>query len=213
MSKKDRRRQDILVRKRAKRKAAKSKKQASAKKTGTTFLESRIKIAARSPLHDCLVSSSLSETGIGNIIVSRMMPTDHIAVGVFLLDIYCLGVKESFYTIVEPQEYTRLLQKMKSEGIVENIHPSCARKLIEGGVLYAERLGFKPHGDYKVAKKIFGDIDPEDCPRTFEYGYNGKPYYVSGPYDTRQKSESILKTLSERCGPNGFHYTVKTEAL
>jgi hypothetical protein len=80
--------------------------------------------------------------------------------------------------------------------------------LIEGAIKYANQFGFKPHQDYKVPKQIFGDIDPAACPRRFDYGRDGKPFYVSGPHDTPQKSRAILKTLSKQCGPDGFHYMI-----
>lgn len=163
-------------------------------------------IAAMSPVHECLIPGTLFELGLGNIVIAKKVSIDAIGVGVFLLDIYCLGVKNAFFTIVEHHEYSRLLQRIESEGPLETIHPSCARKLIEGGVTYAEQLGFKPHKDYKTAGKIFGNIDVKDCPRTFEYGYEGKPLYVSGPHDTPQRSEWIIKTLSEHCGQGGFDF-------
>jgi hypothetical protein len=50
------------------------------------------------------------------------------------------------------------------------IHNSCARKLIEGGAIYADHYGFKPHRDYKMAKQIFGEIDATACPRVKKIG-------------------------------------------
>jgi hypothetical protein len=64
-----------------------------------------------------------------------------------------------------------------------------------------------------VAKQIFGEIDPTACPRVFDFGQDGKPFYVSGPHDTSQKSEAILKALKKKCGPGGYDYMISVKDL
>ena len=141
------------------------------------------------------------------------MPANRIGMGVFLLDVYCLGVKDAFYSNLMLDEYNEKKQQFEVEGGLEIIHPSCARKLIEGGVNYADHFGFKPHRDYKVVKQIFGEIDSAACPRVFDYGQDGKPFYVSGPHDSSQKIETILKTLEKKCGPGGYDYMVSAKGF
>ncbi len=34
---------------------------------------------------------------------------------------------------------------------------------------------------------------------------------MSGPYDTRAKCERIIKTLTKRCGADGFHYMMEMD--
>ena len=87
------------------------------------------------------------------------------------------------------------------------------KKIDQGGVIYAEQFGFKPHRDFKVIKQIFGEIDPGACPRAFDYGCDGKPYYVAGPHDTTQKTEAILNTLLKKCGPGGYDYMIAIKDL
>lgn len=207
------RRQKTLARKKAKRKAAKALKLAHIRVPEATFGERDVTVASGSPVHECLVPHSLFELGLGNVVVAKRMPTGKIGAGIFLLDVYCLGVKDAFYATMDSEEYTWRLQQIDVKGDFETIHPSCARKLVEGGIRYANQFGFRPHEDYKVAKKIFGDIDPAACPRRFDYGRDGKPFYVSGPHDTPQKSRAILKTLSKQCGPDGFHYMIGIHPL
>ena len=203
-----RKRQKALERKKAKRKAAKALKVSTS--GGVTIRSGArdLRISARSPVHECLVPKEIFELGIGNVVIARRMPSGNFGIGVFLLDIYCLGVKDAFYATITPHEYTLRIAQFESNSAFEIIHPSCARKLIEGGVEYAKQFGFKPHRDYAGVQKIFGDIDPEACPRVFDYGRDGKPFYVSGPHDTAQKSEAIVNTLLKQCGPDGFHYLV-----
>ena len=88
------------------------------------------------------------------------------------------------------------------------MEPACFRKLVEGGVAYAQDLGFSPHEDYAEARQIFGDVQSAACPTRFEYGHDGKPLYVSGPHETATQVQSILNQLERRLGTGNFDYLV-----
>jgi hypothetical protein len=210
VGKNQRRRQKALEKKKSKRKAVKAAKRAV---LGATSTARDIAIAAGSPVHECLIPKDLFELGIGNVFIAKMMPNRSIGLGVFLLDVYCLGVKDTFYSTLVPDEYTKKKHQFEVNSPLETLHPSCLRKLVDGGVIYAEQLGFKPHKDYKVVKQIFGQIDAAACPRVFDYGRDGKPYYVSGPNDTPKRIKAIIDTLSKKCGPGGYHYMTGIEDL
>jgi len=89
-----------------------------------------------------------------------------------------------------------------------SIHPSCARKLIEKSVLYAQDLGFSPHKDYKRASKIFGDIESDACPETFKFGKDGIPFFISGPSDSPSRCKQIMDQLKNSCGEGNFHFMI-----
>jgi hypothetical protein len=60
-----------------------------------------------------------------------------------------------------------------------------------GGLAFAAKFGFSPHVDWQQAKVI---IEPE---RTFSdkftFGRDGKPFYISGPYDGPKLKEYVKK--------------------
>ena len=58
--------------------------------------------AASAPIHECLVPDSLFDIGIGNVIVSRKMPNGFIGAAFFLVDVFCLGIKDVFYEALSP---------------------------------------------------------------------------------------------------------------
>jgi len=167
---------------------------------------------ARFPLHECLVPSGLFETGIGSLIVARDVLDGNIALCAFLVDVYCLGVKDAMFTLVGKLEYERSIKPgfMEShEGqYYEKVHAACAKKLIEGAIAYAETWGFFPHRDYRKAKGIFGDVDAAACPVKYSYGSNGKPFYIQGPSESPSKAKVILDRLHRICGEDGYHYMV-----
>lgn len=200
-----------LQKKKAK-KAAKKKARKSREQKGGAIMgiagKMAINQAIQSPIHECWEPEQLynSDQGIGTIIVSRKTQRNDILIAAFLVDIFCLGVKNAHIKLMSKEEYHFSLENIREQEDLKAIHPSCARKLVEGAEAYATELGISPHKDYQSARKIFGDIEKEVCPRSFEFGKNGKPFYLAGPYDSSAFSRRIVKTLMDKFGPDGFHY-------
>jgi hypothetical protein len=168
----------------------------------------QIATAAASPIYESLVPAKLFELGMGNLVFSRSLPDGRIALGAFLLDIFCLGVKDAFVAIVSRDEYAKRLRSWSTAENLQPTQPACFRKLVEGGVAYAHELGFNPHADYDVARHIFGDVQAAACPTHFEYGHDGKPFYISGPHETATQVRAILDHLERRLGPGKFDFLV-----
>ncbi len=163
--------------------------------------------AVKAPIADVFVPQSLFQQGMGSVWFSRRMADGRYAVSVFLIDAYCLGVKNALNALVQPDDYARRLETMRrSSPDYTREHPAYARKLVERAAAYAKDLGFDPHPDYKLARLIFGDVDASTCPAGFTFGREGKPFFFSGPNDTPKDQKRILQTLEKRCGPDGFDY-------
>lgn len=117
--------------------------------------------------------------------LSRQLSDGTIAFAVFLVDRYCLGVKDVMADILSRYEYdTQIAHKMRSEFTSKEVSPAAARKLVEAAIEYARGLGLSPHPDYQRAKLIFGAINPAECTEQFEFGKDGKPLFIAGPHDT-----------------------------
>ena len=154
-------------------------------------------------------STNLFEVGLGHVVVSRFKLSGEVEAGVFLVDVFCLGAKNAFFTRLWESEYeSRLLDRLFAETGKEALSPACARKLVEGAVAYAQNLGFAPHPDYKKACRVFGGIHPAECDASFTFGEDGKPCFVQGPNDSPETVRRALATLKARCGDGNFHYIV-----
>jgi hypothetical protein len=168
--------------------------------------------AFNAPVYECWEAEQLSdqqhEVGIGPVIITRKASNGDIVVAVFLLDMYCLGIKDCFVRLFDEESYRSFLQKLGRENKLKNIHPTCARKFVEEAGKYAAGLGLSPHKDYRGAKKIFGDIDSAACPRSFEFGKDGMPFYFAGPYDKPKFVKNVLAKLERKCGAGGYHYVL-----
>lgn len=166
------------------------------------------------PAPEAFVSSALFEVGMGTVILSRFKSEGRVESGVFLLDVFCLGVKNAMFVQLDVTEYEhKLLERCSVHDPLESIEPACARKLVEDAVRYAAGLGFQPHPDYKRACRVFGGTDPGACTQQFVFGDQGKPRYVQGPHDSPQRVARILKTLQTRCGEGNFTFMVLEEDL
>ena len=171
-------------------------------------LAPQIATAAHSPIHEALVPAKLFELGMGNLVFSRSLPDGRIALAGFLLDVFCLGVKNAFVAVVPKAEYALHRSGWSTTGGFQPLGPACFRKLVEGSVAYAQNLGFSPHADYAVARQIFGDVQVADCSTRFEYGRDGKPFYISGPHETDSQVSAIMDQLERRVGPGNFDFLV-----
>ncbi len=168
----------------------------------------------RAPLRDVFISPTIFEQGIGSVVISRDLPAGAIGVGVFLLDVYCLGVKNAFFSI-RPGifQYEDFIEMIRYNQDLEPAEPARGRKLVEDAVEYARGLGFEPQRDYREAAMVLGDIDPSLCREEFTFGQDGKPVYISGPRDSQAMIGRVLATLRQRCGEDGFHYSVPSPPL
>jgi len=154
-------------------------------------------------------SNTLFEQGMGYVTVARFKLSGETEVGVFLIDTYCLGVKNAFFTRVWDHEYDgEFLGKVFAREGKTGISPSCARKLVQDAVEYANQLGFSPHSDYREAARVLGGIDPSKCERTFVFGSEGKPFYVQGPDDSPARVQAILGQLRNRSGDGNFDFVL-----
>lgn len=192
-----RQRQKKVERKKAKQKARRQ----DLKPFDRFDFRTRMQHIENVPFLHCCVRGDIWDQGVGNVIVSRQFPNGPVAVAGFLLDVFCLGVKDVFYNIMPRSAYeAKVYQKLFDGQPVLHMEPAEAKKLIEGAVQYAADLGIPPHADYAKGKLILADVDSSQCDTTFEYGRNGRPVFIQGPYDSPAYCEQIFRALAAADG-------------
>jgi hypothetical protein len=200
--------------KKLQRRAAKSKEKRQALgREKAAGLPGQLAAAARLPIVDCLADSALIEVGIGNVLLSRDLGNGSVAFACFLIDRYCLGVKSVAVGIRGRLELEAQIRDMESNSDeFRMVSPSTARRFVEDAVEYARKLGFEPHSDYARGRLLFGSIDPAEATETLDFGRDGKPSFVRGPYDSDARTMQILSTLERVCGPDGYTYVMELGA-
>ena len=201
-----RKRQKNLERRKAKQKAER-RELAQRDSQGIAL---RLKEASAPPILHCCTTADIWEQGIGQVLVSRQLGNGQVAFAAFLVDLYCLGVKDVYMNVApRPRYEEQLYAKLAQRQGVAPLRPECARKLVEGAVQYGLDLGLAPHPDYRTAKLIFGDISAQACTTEYAFGKDGKPLFIAGPYDSPTRCEQILRTLHDHRGSSGHHFTMR----
>lgn len=199
-----RRRQKKLERQKAKQRAER-RELARRESRG---LAARLEDASAAPVLRCCIATGLWKNGIGHVLLSRQMTNGNVAFGCFLVDVYCLGVKDAFWNVVSRTSYDDFYAGLAEKMDMAHVAPEYARKLVEDVIRYALDLGISPHSDYHAAKLIFGDISADLCLEEFTFGKDGKPFFVAGPHDHYERCQRILRALEHRCGPDGYVYLI-----
>ncbi len=157
--------------------------------------------------YEAYIGKDWSEHGLAHLVVARIRENGSADYGIFLVDIWCLGVKDAFgETNGLESDVRELVDERLPESMREPIHPSCAKKLIDGALAYAERLGFAPHRDFRKARRVLSGLDASLCPTEFTYGRDGRPCYVRGPDDSNERVDRVLAILDARLGEEGYDF-------
>lgn len=170
--------------------------------------ENYIRKKARSlPIHECLVNEEWQEQGFANLVIARSHTNGNITACIYLVDLYCLGVKDTHYLF----NSTRLNYHEKFGGNDKmNFKPisyTLAHNIVYAGLEFAEEYGFIPHKDFTSITRFMLEEDTEDVELIdIECGKDGKPFYVSGPYDDDQKIRKIVAQLEKTAGAGNYDY-------
>jgi hypothetical protein len=200
-----RKRQKKLERRAAKRK----QKKHSVVRAQSSGLPGQLSAASKFPILHCWISRSEESEGMGTVLLSRQLPSGQVAVATFLVDRDCLGIKDAWAEVLHRTDYDeKFVRKLPSEIAMRDVPPAEARKLLEQAVEYAHGIGFQPHPDYHKAVLLFGDVDPAQSDATFEFGKDGKPLFVAGPYDSPERCRQVIAILMNHCGPGNFDYII-----
>nr|QEO74945.1 hypothetical protein [uncultured bacterium] len=141
--------------------------------------------------------------GLVAVLVARRHRHDKVSVCGYLTDVYCLGVKNALGPEIMDDLALRGFAREYFSGYDGNSLEApieLARQLVFGSVQYARGLGFDPHPDFAAAE---GHLGPWTPPSTITFGQNGKPLYISGPYDNPQP---IIRTLERAVGAGNFDF-------
>lgn len=173
----------------AKKKKKKPQPVAATSSTGSP--ERYIRQAARKlPVYKCYINSDWEIAGEAHIIVSRINRRGDIVVGSYLVDIFCLGVKDTFWNIVDEKS---LLSNVGGSKIYEEISYPEVHNLILGAIEFAEEAGIEPAPDFALTQYILSE-DTDDIPLIeYDYGCEGKHHLVIGEDGAERKYLSVLE--------------------
>lgn len=158
------------------------------------------------PIYECLVRSDWEETKMTTVLVARNHTNGNITVCSYLVDLFCLGVKDSMYLFNAPvQEYEEFKKKVSREMEMTEVDYTLAHNIVYAAIEFAEEFGFKPHKDYESVTKFMLEEDTEDIELIeIECGNYGKPLYIRGPFEDDAKARRIIAQLEKNAGPGNY---------
>jgi len=143
--------------------------------------------------------------GLVSVLVARQHRRGKVSVTGYLVDVYCLGVKDVLGPKVmddnDLRAYVRTYFLVYQTPALA-VPIEMARELVWGAVAYARDLGFEPHPDFEQVAGQLGSWEPTGVVR---FGRGGRPYFVQG---VRDNAMCILATLERSVGEGNFHYLV-----
>ena len=191
-----------------KRKAVVAEKLAAQRRELSISKPRHVDLSA-SPIADCLLSKDFEGDGLASVLLSRKISLGRYAVAVFLVDFWCLGIKDAFFNVIEGDDYPEFLAAEAARLPMAPVDPGYARKLVRDASAYGAANGFPPLDTFIELERLFGDVAAS--PDEFVFGESGKPHYVIGPNDSPRYERYVLDTLEMKFGPDGYFVTYPLE--
>ena len=201
------RREQKRVRHEAKRKA---KRKAARGQLSARTRKAMLRASLAWPVLECWANETWQDTAhLTQLLVVRQNPaTGEVYVGLFLVDRGCLGLKNAHTaSFMSVQEFWRtMLARLRQQIEFVQIDFNLVAKIVQVGLEYSAQFGFRPHRDFQEASILLEDADPDSVDVEISVGGpDGKPLFMSGPYDDVPR---IMARLMRQLGPDGFTYFV-----
>ena len=144
----------------------------------------------------CYRSSSLFEVGEGYVIVTRKHTGGKISFADYLIDTYCVGVKNSFYKLrIEEDEFEDFLNRASEEDNLIECSYEEAHNIVYGAVEFAGEADIDPDKSFALSRYMLEE-DTEDVPLIeYEFGKGGKHFLVaSSGFEASKYLLKLMKT-------------------
>ena len=162
------------------------------------------KRAAELPVGQCYISRTWRERGLAQVVVLRQVPDGTMLLGAYLVDVFCLGVKNAFSAPLKNDEVRPFLDQCPDA--LQEIPYEDARSVILGAIEFARQFGFEPDESWKASNTLV-EAHRLFTPR-FNFGKDGQPLYIQGPQDDARK---IMKRLAPFIREGSAHYIVAAD--
>jgi len=163
--------------------------------------------ARKLPIYKCLINENWKETALAHVFVARQHVNGNVTLGVYLIDIYCLGVKDTFYRFnTDEWELDKLTDGMmdfSGEKMVECDY-NLAHNIIFGAMEFADEFGIAPDKEFEVTQMILEEDDENIPLMDIEFGRDGMPVLIGELDDP--KTKHYLSLLKKNAGEGNFEF-------
>ena len=207
MPRDQRKHQKALMKQRSKQKAA-SQHKAHQQALTPSSPQAIIRRARTYPIFECLISDNWQKKdnmGLVEVLVARQQPDGNICFGVYLVDTFCLGLKNTFANagFSRSRYQSEVRNKVFRAGKPVECPVELAHQMIYQSIEYAEQFGFEPEKDFAISQYLLAPRGELEEPYKLTFGKDGKPFFISGPHDNVAR---ILRQLEKTAGPGNYDY-------
>lgn len=167
-------------------------------------LPARVLKTSQAPIQQCLLNELLFDDGIGTLILARGSSEHSVTVGSFLIDVFCLGIKDVMFRSLDREEFETYVDMMDASSPLVPVEPSYARKLLRDLAQWSQSIGLAPHRDFAVVEPLFGEVRADASNAVFSFGCDGKPLYIPGPSESPSVVRRRIEHLRRVLGDDGF---------
>ncbi|MCX6257048.1 MAG: hypothetical protein NTW49_03985 [Bacteroidia bacterium] len=146
--------------------------------------ENYIRTRARNlEIGDCYINEGWKICGLAQIIITRRHSNGNITIGVYLVDLYALGVKDSFFRFnISAEKLEDMISQIESssamnEKLIKTDYV-LAHNIIYGAVEFADEYGYKPCREFDLTRFILEEDTEEIELIEIEFGKNGQPLLI-----------------------------------
>src|SRR5690606_10278952 len=172
--------------------------------------ENYIRQRARNlPIFKCLVNEGWEEEGLAQLTISRRHINGNITYCSYLVDLKCLGVKDTFYDFNIPEaHFEQVVERMEQGYALVGIEYALAHNIIHAGWEFGEEIGFKAHKDFLSITRYMLEEDGDAIPFIkIDCGdVDRKPLYVQGPLEDAAAVNRILAQLEKNVGHGNYRF-------
>ena len=159
-------------------------------------------------IHECWINQNWKDLGQAEIILVRRHSNGNFTVGLFLVDLYCLGIRDAGFNFnILPTELEEFMDTYQEHIDLEEIDYVLAHNILFSALEFAEEYGFKPCKDFTSTMQYFLEEHTDDIElMEIECGKNGKPLFISSPAMSRTEVANILAHLEKTVGEGNYYY-------
>jgi len=164
--------------------------------------------ARKLPIYKCMVNSNWEATNMANVIIMRQHVNGNVTVGIYLVDLSCLGIKDTFFYFNE--SVNKVDDKLEAKsGFFKQIDYNLAHNIVFAGHDYALDYDIKPHPDFSFTKFILEEDNDEIPLIDIHVGSSdGKPHLILQPGQSA-KYKPVYDKLVKNLGKDNFYYTIE----
>jgi len=155
------------------------------------------------PISKCYIAPpDWLESGMAHVIVTRVRPSGNLVMASFLVDTFCLGVKDAgYHENMTPYDFEQYLDNYKNGMGLEEISYNEAHNIIYGAMAFAEECGIKPSD---VKKALDGMLKMKEESRRYpdeKYTYQYPDYPQTLSVKNQFIADELLSPDNYSCLP------------